>query len=128
MRLDWLTDPGKERAALAGADPQALTAACALMAAAEGADADGIRSRLDGLGDPKAFDETLERLRGDAAVADEEALAAVRAVKGDVEEAKRVARGCCALASADGDLSPAQADTARRICEALNLSPTQFGL
>ena len=128
MRLDWLTDPARERAALSGADPHALTAACALMAAAEGADPPGIRARLDGLGDPRAFDDTLERLRGDAAVADEEALAAVRVAKGDVEEAKRVARGCCALATADGDLSPAQADTARRVCEALNLSPTQFGL
>jgi len=98
------------------------------MAAAEGADSAGIRARLAGLGDTAAFDATLNRLRGDAAVADDEAMAAVRAVKGDAEAAKRVARGCCALASADGDLSPAQADTARRICEALNLSPTQFGL
>ncbi len=128
MRLDWLTDPEQERAALRGVDAPALSAACALMAAAEGADTAGIRARLAGLGDPAVFDGTLERLRGDTPVAEEEALSAVRAVKGDAEAAKSVARGCCALASADGDLAPAQIDTARRICEALNLSPTQFGL
>ena len=128
MKPDWLNDPDRERATLRGADPQALAAACALMAAAEGADPAGIRARLDGLGDPDLFDSMLERLRGDSAVAGDEALAAVRTVKGDVEEARRVVRGCCALASADGELSPAQADTARRVCEALNLSPTQFGL
>lgn len=125
MRPDWLTDPAREQAAARAADSEALAAACALMAAADGADPDAIRARLP---DPAGFDGTLERLRGDAPVAEEEALATVRTVKGDVEAAKAVARGACALASADGELTPAQADTARRLCEALNLSPTQFGL
>ena len=135
MTPDWLSDPKDRTAAAEGLRAAgeealaALAAGCALLAAAEDADADGIRARLTAAGGPAdAFDATLERLRGDATVADDEALATVRAVKGDAALAQRLARACCALAAHDGDLSPAQTAAARRLCEALNLSPTQFGL
>ncbi|HYD70033.1 hypothetical protein [Azospirillum sp.] len=129
MKLDWLAEPadGAHDGAPDGAEAMAAVAAgCALLAVAEGADADAIRARLDGA--PAAtFDEALQRLRAGGPVAEDEALTTVRAVKGDAAQAQAVARACCRRAANGDELAPAQVAAARRICEALNLSPTQFG-
>lgn len=54
-------------------------------------------------------------------------MGVLRRIKGDVNAAKRTMKTCRDAAGGDGGLSPAQAAMARRLCESLNLSPTQFG-
>ena len=120
-------------------EAQAVAAGCALLATVEDADAQAVRNRLrallrdaelpDGALDEtaRAFDDHARHIRDDATAGEADAMGILRQVKSDVNAAKRTMDTCRAAAGGDGELSPAQAAMARRLCESLNLSPSQFG-
>lgn len=108
---------------------QALAAAAALMAAADGADEGGVRARLGetrpaALG---AFDGFMAHVREGRERGEDAAFQALHPAKGDASTASGLMEATLACGGASG-LVPAQAAMARRICEALNLSPSRFGL
>ncbi len=105
----------------------ALAAAAALLAAADGADEGKVRERLRGKA-VEGFEEQLGHLREDAERGEIAAFQAIKPMRGDAERAFDLMRAVMDAGGGTRALAPAQAATARRICEALNLSPTQFGL
>ncbi|WP_207458121.1 TerB family tellurite resistance protein [Azospirillum sp. SYSU D00513] len=131
MNRDWM---GNDKAL------DAVAAGCALLGSVDGADAAGVggrfRTLLDGADLPdqslteaaSAFDRHSGRIRDNQDIGEEEAIAALRAVKGDADLARQTAEACLQLAREGDELAPAQSHMARRLCESLNLSPTQFGL
>jgi tellurite resistance protein len=112
-----------------GAD-EALAAAAALMAGADGAEEGSLRARL-GQGRPAAlaaFDGFLAHVREGRERGEDAAFQALHPVKGDASTASSLMSAALALGGGTAGLVPAQAAMARRICETLNLSPARFGL
>jgi len=108
----------------------ALAAAAALLAAADGGNADAVRDRLHRCR-PQAvggFEDHLDHLRADPDKGRAAAFQALHPVKGDAQAAARVMDVVLDAGGGAGALAPAQASAAREVCEALNLSPTRFGL
>ncbi|MBP2312010.1 TerB family tellurite resistance protein [Azospirillum soli] len=121
-------------------EAQAVAAGCALLATVEDADPGTVRERLrallsaanlppDTLDEAaRAFDGHTRHIQDDPTAGEADAMGLLRQVKGDVNAAKRTMETCRDAADGNGGLSPAQAAMARKLCESLNLSPTQFGL
>lgn len=108
----------------------ALAAAAALLGVAEGADAGAVRSRVAeaGNGTAEAFDRHLAHLREDREKGEVAAFQALHPVKGDAGVAAELMEKLLGGAKPEEGLAPAQISMARQVCEALNLSPTRFGL
>ena len=131
MDRDWMRDDKALNAVAAG---------CALLGSVDGADAHGVAERMRSLLDQSdlsdeklseaasAFDRHARRIREASDIGEEEAVAALRAVKGDVTLARNTVETCFRVARDGETFAPAQSGMARRLCESLNLSPTQFGL
>lgn len=120
-------------------EAEAVAAGCALLGTVEGADDTALKERLRALlraaGSPddtlaeaaRSFDGHARHIRDDATAGEADAMGVLRKVRGDADAAKRTVNTCLAATGGPGALSPAQAAMARRLCESLNLSPTQFG-
>lgn len=120
-------------------EAQAVAAGCALLATVEDADPDAVRERLRALlrtadlppgaldEAARAFDDHARHIQDDPTAGEADAMGLLRQVKGNVNAAKRTIETCRDAAGENGDLSPAQTAMARKLCESLNLSPTQFG-
>lgn len=120
-------------------EAQAVAAGCALLATVEDADPGAVRERLRALlgaanlppgaldEAARAFDGHARHIRDVPTAGETDAMGVLRRIKGDVNAAKRTMETCRDAAGGDGALSPAQVAMARRLCESLNLSPTQFG-
>jgi tellurite resistance protein len=108
----------------------ALAASVALLAAADGADTQALRTSLEGAGRQPAqeFDSFLAHLREDPDKGKMAALQALHPIKGDAEAASQVVQLLLEGAGGLEDLAPAQVAEAREICETLNLSPSRFDL
>jgi tellurite resistance protein len=108
----------------------ALAASAALLAAADGADAEVLRMSLKRAGQQAAeeFGGFFDHLREDSDKGKMAALQALKRVKGDVQAASEVMELLLEGAGGVKDLAPAQVAEAREICETLNLSPSRFAL
>jgi hypothetical protein len=108
----------------------ALAASAALLAAADGADAQALQTLLERANQQAAgeFHVFLDHLREAPDKGRLAALQALHPVKGDVEAGSRVMELLLESAGGLQCLAPAQAAEAREICERLNLSPSRFDL
>lgn len=110
---------------------KALAAAVALLAAEAGeGDASALRGRFAdgeaaGVG---CLDDHLSHLSGDRERGRTAAFQMLGPVKGDAVAAAGLVDRALILSGGLDGLSPGAAATLREICEALNLSPTRFGL
>jgi tellurite resistance protein len=108
----------------------AFAGSAALLAAAEGADAQTLLTSLERANRQAAeeFHGFLKHLREDPDKGKMAALQALHPVKGDVEAASQMIELLLESAGGLQVLAPAQVAEAREICETLNLSPSRFNL
>lgn len=110
---------------------KALAALVALLAAdADEAEGESLRDRFAAAepGAQACMGEHLGHLADDAERGREAAFQQLGPVKGDAAAGSGVVERALGLAGGMGKLSPAATATLRQACEALNLSPTRFGL
>lgn len=119
---------------------EAITAACALVAAADGSiDADekqkmaGFIKRNESLSIfdmsvvIKSFNKFVEDLEFDHGIGVDSCMKAIRKVT-DPEAGQLLVRVACAIGAADGDFDDDEKKTVRCICTELGLSPLKFSL
>ncbi|HYC02243.1 MAG TPA: hypothetical protein VED40_03065 [Azospirillaceae bacterium] len=109
---------------------EALAAAAALLAVADGGDADAVRGRLRAKapGAVAAFDGHVAHLREGGAGGEESAIQSLHPVKGDAATAAALMESVLETGGGVDALAPGAQAAARRVAETLNLSPTRFGL
>ncbi|MFW6722557.1 tellurite resistance TerB family protein [Streptomyces sp. MAR4 CNY-716] len=124
-----------------GAYRDASMAVCALVAAADGHVHPAERERMDSLivsnevlqNFPpeqlrQRFTKHLDRLTVDFQQGKSEALQEVAKAKKKPAEARAVIQTAFVIASADGNVDPAEQQVIREACSVLGLSPSEFGL
>ena len=108
----------------------ALAASAALLASAEGANTQALRTSIERAGNQPAqeFNGFIDHLREDPDKGKMAALQALHPIKGDAQSASQLMEMLLKGAGGIADLDPAQVAEAREICETLNLSPSRFDL
>jgi tellurite resistance protein TerB len=113
---------------------EALAAATAMVAFADGVPSPEEREELLGVFEEEdrlteidlddlfdAFDDYAERFVEDPAAAENEVLTAVAVFDDAPELGRLILRGAVAVASSDGNLSPAEEAAVKRLCDVLGL-------
>lgn len=119
---------------------EAITAACALVAAADGNIDSSEKQKMTGYIQRseelkvfdnskviKAFNKFVDSLEFDQDIGKHDCLKAIKKVEdGDAKEI--LVRVSCAIGAADGDFDDDEKAIVKEICQELNLSPSKFSL
>jgi tellurite resistance protein TerB len=120
---------------------EAVTAGCALVAAADGsidsAEKQKMMGFIQGSNELKVFDakdviqsftDTCAKFEFDIQIGRAEALKSVGKLRGKDDAARLLVRVCCAIGSADGSFDEQEKAACRSICAELGLTPSDFDL
>ncbi len=120
---------------------EAVVAACAVIAAADGDISAAEKKKMMGFMDMnetmklfdknstiKIFNKYTEQMDFDVDLGRNEALTAIGRMAGKVNEGRAIVRLACAIGAADDNFDASEKAAAHQICGVLNLDPTEFGL
>lgn len=148
--LDWLKTNAENTRAMLSTEiskfrnrdfMEAVTAGCALVAAADGNINSSEKQRMAGFiqnsAELKVFDLTVviksfnaycEKFEFDAEIGKAEALKVIGKLRSKPDAARLLVRVCCAIGSADGNFDESERAVCRTICTELGLNPADFDL
>jgi tellurite resistance protein TerB len=120
---------------------EAITAGCALVAAADGTIATSEKQKMLGYMENSdalkhydkatvitSFQQHVGRLEFDFGIGKAEALKVIAKLAKRPDEARLLVRVCCAIGASDGDFDDKEKAVVREMCRDLGLDPVTFDL
>jgi len=120
---------------------EATTAACAIVAAADGSIDSDEKQKMAGfikMNDSlnifdmntviKSFNKFVDGLEFDHGIGFDACMKAIEKIADDFEAGRLLVRVACAIGAADGDFDDQEKEVVRKICKTCNQNPNDFSL